>query len=559
MAAGVASAVETWRVEELSFEAARDYTAGGGDVVRFDVTFSNRTDGAVLVRPGFWDGDRTFRVRFAPTSPGQWAWRTACPDDAGLSGRTGNLESVRYAGPLAIYRRGFVKTVPGKKYFVYADGTPFFYLGDTHWGLYLEEIDEAGPHAGAIQTDSHFKYIVDRRAEQGFTVYQSEPIGAKFVLTDGRVDASDIPGFRLADRYYRHIADAGLVHANAEFFFSGMMTQSLAADQAALERLSRYWVARFGAYPVLWTLAQEMDNDFYAERGHGKYSCTNNPWVAVATFIHRYDAYGHPLSGHQENTWHTTVTGAGTNADKSRISGNGISVFAPEEVARRTGHTWWAAQWSPPLITPVPPDVPRDYWASPRPAVNYEGRYCYLWTNDFGARAQGWIAFLSGFCGYGYGAIDMWLYKSTYDINRPSNDGVETITVADKAVPWSQSIDFPSARQMGYLRRFFEGMAWWRLVPDIGETPCFVRDDGAVGSCAMIGDERYVLYFPGKNTATGRLRGTSAATGYEACWYNPRTGETGTKAALPPAGAGLRRLPEKPDANDWVLDVGKVR
>ena len=25
--------------------------------------------------------------------------------------------------------------MPGKKHFVHADGTPLFYLGDTHWGL----------------------------------------------------------------------------------------------------------------------------------------------------------------------------------------------------------------------------------------------------------------------------------------------------------------------------------------------------------------------------------------------------------------------------------------
>ena len=81
----------------------------------------------------------------------------------------------------------------------YADGTPFFYLGDTHWGLYLEEYDQPGPHAGNTGATSHFKYLVDRRVEQGFTVCQSEPIGAKFNLADGRVDQKDIDGLRQAD------------------------------------------------------------------------------------------------------------------------------------------------------------------------------------------------------------------------------------------------------------------------------------------------------------------------------------------------------------------------
>ena len=149
--------VETWRMTELTFESARSYDAGGGDDVRIDCAFSNRTDGTMLRRPGFWDGGNVFRVRFAPVSAGEWSWATTCADDPSIAGRSGEIRATAYKGPLALYRHGFVRTVPGKKHFVHADGTPFFYLGDTHWGLYKEEIDEAGPHAGGVKTDSHFK------------------------------------------------------------------------------------------------------------------------------------------------------------------------------------------------------------------------------------------------------------------------------------------------------------------------------------------------------------------------------------------------------------------
>ena len=114
-----------------------------------------------------------------------------------------------------------------------------------------------------------------------------------------------------------------------------------------LEAISRYWVARYSAYPVMWTLAQEADNDFYSERGQKVYDFNDNPWVKVAEFIHKYDAYQHPLSCHQENTLYTTVTGAGSSAP-NRDDG-GKSAFYGEEVTARTGHNWWAAQWSPPL------------------------------------------------------------------------------------------------------------------------------------------------------------------------------------------------------------------
>ena len=42
---------------------------------------------------GFWDGGRTWRVRFAPDQPGRWTFKTTCSDGAndGLRNQTGEL------------------------------------------------------------------------------------------------------------------------------------------------------------------------------------------------------------------------------------------------------------------------------------------------------------------------------------------------------------------------------------------------------------------------------------------------------------------------------------
>ncbi len=558
---------ETWRASELSFEAGADYDRTGADDVVFDVLFTHES-GEKISRPGFWDGGKTFRVRFAPTKPGIWFWSTTCRGDAALDGKIGSLEVKPYAGYLEIYRRGFVKAAKGAKHFTYADGTPFFYLGDTHWGLYKEEIDEPGPHAGATGATSHFKYIADRRADQGFTVYQTEPIGAKFDVTDGKVDASDIPGFQLADRYYQHLANKGLVHANAEFFFAASMNKKLAGDLAAIDRLARYWVARFGAYPVMWTLAQEVDNDFYYDRGRGHnfYCATNNPWLAVAECLHRVDAYSHPLTAHQENTHHTTVTGCGTSPGQKRFGGR--SVFADASVAARTGHTWWGVQWSPSLTASPNCEPARDYWADPRPAVNYEGRYCNLWTKDFGARAQGYISFLSGMFGYGYGAIDIWLYLSTYDVKSTSRDGVDTITPADKQVPWCKSVEFPSALQMAHLKKFFTSFDWWNLKPGFGDAARFTPREGTAKAPAkgiayvfatLANPNRVVFYFYGKSRLTGTLHKLAPGCPHSLRWFNTRTGEWKDEAGTFVSDErGSLELPPKPDAADWALVVAEL-
>ena len=555
---------DTWVAVDIDFETVTAYKEAEQLYVVLDAVFTNRENGAVLRLPAFWRGGNTFTVRFAPTSYGIWDYVTACESDTSLDGRTGTVAANAYKGDLQIYRRGFVKT-NGSKYFVYGDGTPFFYLGDTHWSMLTEEYDRAGLGAGRTGAESHFRYIVDKRVEQGFTVYQSEPIGTKADLTDGSLSSSDAAAFNDNDRYYRYIAEKGLVHANAEFFFAGAMNEKVMNDERYLEAISRYWVARYAAYPVMWTLGQEIDNDFYRERGDQKiYDYTNNPWVKIAEYIHKYDAYGHPLSGHQENAIYTTVTGKGTTVKET--DNGGRSVFYPDDVTERTGHDWWAVQWQPELSSQINDAVPKNYFESGKVAINYESRYCNLWTKDYGARAQSWIAMLSGFSGVGYGAADIWLYNSTYNMNEPSNDGLETISVADKAMAWGNAVNLESAYQQGYMRRFFENFDWWKLVPDFNDKNRF---DGNVSSrkrsyytCATAGDELYVIYLYSKNKASGTVCDMDGDAVYEAKWYDPRNdvytdiGEIRadkTDRNGKPAWAA----PDRPEELDYVLVLRK--
>lgn len=123
--------VERWRVAELTFQSATDYSTTGAASVEMDVAFTHIATGTVISRPAFWDGNSTFKVRFAPTLEGEWTWQTECRADAALTGKHGTLQCVPYTGNLDIYRHGFLKTEPGVKHLMYADGTPFFYLGAT--------------------------------------------------------------------------------------------------------------------------------------------------------------------------------------------------------------------------------------------------------------------------------------------------------------------------------------------------------------------------------------------------------------------------------------------
>ncbi len=273
-AAGVAADItaERWRVAEIALTSAVNY-ADPFQNVEVSATFTG-PGGEVLVRPAFWDGGTSWRVRFAPTVAGRWNMVSACSDasNGGLQGVTRSIRCDAYAGPLAIYQHGFLKVSPDGHYFVHADGTPFFYLGDTHW-LFIHERFGTSNVQGV---PSQFKYTVDKRVAQGFTVFQSEAIHnphspqggahrdpseeAHADLSDG-LSAADLPGFANIDRKFACLAEHGLVHANAGITWAQDPAQNAIFTEEYMAKLGRYWAARYGAYPVLWTVAVRPTSD----------------------------------------------------------------------------------------------------------------------------------------------------------------------------------------------------------------------------------------------------------------------------------------------------------
>jgi hypothetical protein len=317
-----------------------------------------------------------------------------------------------------------------------------------------------------------------------------------------------------------------------------------------LDALSRYWVARFGAYPVMWTMAQEVDNDYYFNentKANTTMDANNNPWKHVCQCIYKYDPHKNPISAHQEGA--ITI-----------IKNTSASNSAFREIE---GHTWWANQWKPKLDQPLDFSAARDYWTGGqnKPTVVYEGRYDLLWTNEYGARAQGWLAFLNGMYGHGYGAVDIWLYKSSYDIeNDTVRDGI-TITTTDKATKWGTSVELPAGYQMGYMKEFLEKYEWWNLIPAFDNKEIFESATGTY-SFATIGNDLYIGYLYDDISKEGTLlsgtvKGLDENAEYTYQWYNPRTNVLGSKINI--AKGSQFEIGEKPSAEDWVIVIEKVK
>ena len=166
-------AVHVWEMHEITLTAGQEY----------DNYYTDVTCWVELIGPnfservyGFWDGGNTFKVRVIATEAGEWSWTSGSnqTDDEGLNNQSGRFTAVEWTAaekeenPV---RHGFLRPTPGGHALQYADGTPFFMVGDTWlagttWRLpfrnAVTSVDyEPGPGIG-------FEDAVMYRKQQGF-------------------------------------------------------------------------------------------------------------------------------------------------------------------------------------------------------------------------------------------------------------------------------------------------------------------------------------------------------------------------------------------------------
>jgi len=167
---GISQTVHVWEKTEVVLHAERAYRNPYTDVT---VWVDLKGPGFQKRCYGFWDGGDTFRVRVLAMAPGTWTWQSGSePADPGLSGAQGTFEAVGWSeeelrqNPC---RRGMIRATANGHAFEYADGTPYFLMGDTWWAVptfrfrwYEDDRPRPlGPEVG-------FKDLVQFRRKQGY-------------------------------------------------------------------------------------------------------------------------------------------------------------------------------------------------------------------------------------------------------------------------------------------------------------------------------------------------------------------------------------------------------
>ncbi len=130
------AAPHVWELQEIELRAARQYANPYVDVVCWVDLRGPRFSARVY---GFWDGGDVFRVRVVATAPGKWSWTSGSnqPADRGLNGKAGAFTAQDWTEEekrLNPNRRGFLRSTSNGHALEYADGTPFFLVGDTWLG-----------------------------------------------------------------------------------------------------------------------------------------------------------------------------------------------------------------------------------------------------------------------------------------------------------------------------------------------------------------------------------------------------------------------------------------
>ncbi len=539
--------VHRWGRLEIALELPLE---GGVDPVRDVQVAAELTapSGRRRRAQGFWDGDNTYRVRFAPDELGVWRYTAGARLDAGVGGAapapgasrplgSGEVECVPYEGDNPLYRHGPPWMAPNRRHLVHADGTPLFWLADTVWN---------GP---MLATPEEWAHYVHTRLAQGFTAaqyvstqYRTVPDGGPDgppYTGDGRIEAIRPAFFRRLDARLDALAEAGLIGVPVLLWaISGGENNAANPGHVLSEAdcilLARYQMARWQAHPVVWIL-----------NGDGRYT---------GEHALRWQRIGRAVFAAGQD--------AGQEAAPAAVHPGGRQWVGEEFGAEdwldvlgyQSGHggdeaSWrWLAEGDPARRWP---EVPRQAVINLEPCYEYHNRMARgaggRFTPEDVRRALYWSLLVTPTAGVTYGGHGIWGWD---DGSGPPVAHPHTGT----PLPWRQALEMPGARQVRHVRDAFRTLPWWTLRPD---QSLLRRQPGAADVLAFVAAARSddgrlaVLYLPTGGSIS--LETSRLAPGLHATWVNPRDGTRVDGPALGPGETSLEASLTAPDGNDWLL------
>jgi hypothetical protein len=291
--------VPKFGIYERSLEHAGQY-----DNPYKDLTATARLtepDGKTTRRiPLFWDGNRTWKLRFSPDKTGTWRWSVSSKDSA-LDGRAGSFRVIDSD------RHGSIQPMAGfPHHFQRQDGSPFWFMGDTAWALFTDNEQERHDRRTAIS-------YVDTRAAQGFNVVHSMLMSEAGWPNAGGPPFDDIAAERIHPGYWQEI-DRRLAHVNGRGVVAGLALAwgdkrrvepyawSRLPGLEARKRYARYIAARYSALDVYFIVSGEWHAEVRARPGATE-ETIKNEFSEIGRSLRDADPHGrmvaiHPMTEH---------------------------------------------------------------------------------------------------------------------------------------------------------------------------------------------------------------------------------------------------------------------
>jgi hypothetical protein len=584
-----AQPIHVWETQELTFTAKNSYKNAYTDVtVWIDLSGPNFKKRVY----GFWDSGDTFRVRLVATQPGAWSWKSGSdPNDPGISGKAGSFTAIDWTekekdeNPL---RHGFLRASENHHALNYADGTPFFAIGDTWYSLgsnrfkwYDDDRERAiGPEAG-------FKDYVRYRKKQGynwvsmiaaFPNWKTDDSSWHLVMHDsarttvrsawlefgtgsaknmdnegGRpfIFPGKVPGYenyfpdmnRINPDYFKYI-DRKIAYLSANGFIpfievsrrdAGLLWYKYYGWPDSYSRFIEYIFARYQAYN---TVLSPIHLDIIDE------TVSPDDYTAAIRFME--EKYGPPPFGN--------LLSANANPSTLENWGEDSWVTLNQIGNMREHNNYWYLTEIYNLKNPTPALNGEPYYSGYKDnrgpgSVNYtRGAEGGTERDNAFVRSGMYGSFLSGgLAGHVYGAEGIW--GADIEPSAPIH-------------MWD-AFQWESAAEMQYLRifAFSIGRRYQELVPlaDLvspNKTHDVLSYEGWA-YCARTPDKNIFLAYFENGCLQSEIRGAKLNSIYSAQWFNPRNGtwiEAGN-GKVKSSKIGIIKLPNFPENADWGLKL----
>lgn len=429
-----------------------------------------------------------------------------------------------WTGKSVDFAHGRLMVSPNKRFLIHADGTPFFYLGDTSWELFHRLNEE--------ETD---RYLENRRAK-GFTVLQAvilaELDGLNTPNRNGDKPFIDNDPEKPNEAYFKWV-DKVIRKAEEKGMYIGLLP-------TWGDKVDPQW----GVGPAVLNPEKAM--------AYGKYLGRRYKDFPNIIWINGGDRLG---GGDNYTTW--DALGKAIKAEDP----NHLMTFHPmgEQSSARWFHEcdWLDFNMCQTGHGQRSYDIYRqllvaDYNREPvKPCLDGEPRYedhpvswmpeIYGWFDHVDVRQSMYWNLFSGAFGYTYGCHPVWQFKSSRD---------EPVGLVRHN--WDEVLNLEGAFDLIHARRLLESFDFTSRIPDqhIIISPQHFATDVAV---ATRGKDYAFVYLPNGHPVEVAMDKIPEAKQLRLQWYNPRNGEYTDIQSINAKGTYQAKPPTSGRGNDWIL------